>query len=110
MVFRWGLNDRKFSQISQTLLNFVADLTIALVWMVSILPPISNCSIPLSETRETVPSTPITIGIVIIALIFHRFLSSQARSKYFSFVSLFLILTLWHTGMAKSTMQYLDAN
>ena len=84
------------------------------VWMISIRPPISNSSNPLTKPLETVPSTLVTIGIT-VTLIFHSFVRSLAWSKYltlFSFslvcwdgkvhyttVSFFLLLTITKSGL-----------
>ena len=40
MVFHWSLNDSKFPQISRTFLCILADLSNALVWMVSVRLPL----------------------------------------------------------------------
>ena len=62
-----------------------------LVWMVSIRPPIFNYTSPLTNYLETVPSTPVTIGIT-ITLIFKSFLVlCQSRPNWHSF------LLLWFT-------------
>ena len=47
MVFHWSLNDSKFHQVSTTLLSILGDLNRAIVWMISIRPPIFNSSSPL---------------------------------------------------------------
>ena len=86
MVFHWNLIDRKSDQISRTLLGILAYLNNALIWMVSILPPISDPFSPLSKPSRTIPSTPITIGITVL-LMFYSFLSSLARSKYLAHFS-----------------------
>ena len=65
--------------------------------MVTIRPPISISSSPLSNPLETVP---ITIGITIIFM-FYSFLSSLARSKSFSLFSVSLIFTLWSAKTTK---------
>ena len=47
MVFHWSLSDRKFTQVSRTLLNILADLNNVDFQMVSILPLISDsCRLP----------------------------------------------------------------
>ena len=49
MIFHWCLNDNKSPQVSRTLLSILTDLNNGVVWMVSIRPPISNFSNPLSK-------------------------------------------------------------
>ena len=49
------------------------------------------------------PSMQITIDITVI-LMFHSFLSYQARSKYFSLFLLSLIFTKWSDLTVKSTI------
>ena len=107
MVFHWSLRDNKSHRISRTHLSILVDLNNAVVWMVSIRPPISNLSSPLTKSLGTVTRAPITIGITVI-LILPRFLSSFARSKYFSFFSFFsfsLIFTRWSSRTANSTIR-----
>ena len=88
IVFHWSLSDRKFSQVSRTLLSILADLNNVVVWMVLILPSISNSCRPLSKSLGTVPSALITIGII-IALMFYTLRISLARSKFLSFFLVF---------------------
>ena len=90
MVFHWSLSDRMPPQVSRTLLSILADLSYAVVWMVSTRTLISNFSILCTNHLVTVPRVPIIIGIVAI-LMFHSFFSSLARSRYLSFFSLFSI-------------------
>ena len=42
MIFPWSQSDNQSTQISRTLLSILANLSIAVVWIVSILPTISN--------------------------------------------------------------------
>ena len=79
MVFYWKLSDSKSTQISRTLFSILADLNNATVWMVSILPLITNSSSLFSKSLGTVPSVP-AINVSIVTLNFHSFLSSLARS------------------------------
>ena len=44
VVFHWSLSDGEFLQVSGTLLNILADLNNAVVWMFSIFPLSSNPS------------------------------------------------------------------
>ena len=61
-VFHRTLSDSKSHRVSSILL---IDFNNALVWMVSILPPVSNFSNPFSNPSGTVQSAPTTIGITI---------------------------------------------
>ena len=72
MVFHWSLCDRKSPQVSRTLLNILAVLNNAVVWMVSPRPPTSNSFSPFSNPLVTVPNAPITIGIIVTCM-FHSF-------------------------------------
>ena len=78
MVFNWILSD---SKSPQTLLNILAILNNAVVWMVSTRPSTSKSSSPFNSPLVTVPNAPITIGIIVT----------------FSFI-------LWSIGTAKSTI------
>ena len=59
MVFHRSVKDSKFPQVSETLLSILADINIAVVWMISTRPLFSISSI-------SVPNTPITIDITLI--------------------------------------------
>ena len=83
---------------------FPANLINAVIWMVSVRPPISNPSSPLFKLLGTVPSASITTGIT-VTLMFHCFFSSLARSKYLSLFSFSLILTLRSAGMTKPSIR-----
>ena len=72
MVFHASTSDSKFPQISRTLLSILADLSNAVIWMVSDRPPISNFSSPLTKPLGIVPSAPFTIGIT-VTFMFHSF-------------------------------------
>ena len=98
-VFHWNLSDSKSPQVTRTLLSILADLNIAVVWMVSTCPPSSKLSSPFINTSVTVPRTPITIRIIVIFM-FHSFFNSLARFGYLSFFSLFFNFTLWSAGTA----------
>ena len=86
MVFYRRLSPGKAPQVSRTLLSILADLSNAVVWMVSTLPLISKSSSPLTSPLVSVPRTTITIGII-VTFMFHSFFSTQARSRYLSFFS-----------------------
>ena len=61
-------NPSKSSQITGTLLSIQADLSNAVVWMISILPLISSSFSHFSRLFGTVPRAPITIDIIIIII------------------------------------------
>ena len=71
----------------------LADFNRAVVWIVSILPLISNSLWLFSRPFGTVPRAPITIGTTFTHM-FHSFFSSLARSKYLSFFSISFSFTL----------------
>ena len=50
IVFHWKLSDSKSSQVSMSLLSILIDLNNSVVWMVSIRPPISISSMPLTKS------------------------------------------------------------
>ena len=54
MVFYWRLSDSKSLQVSKTLLNILADLNNAVVWIVSTRPVISKSSNPNTDPLVTV--------------------------------------------------------
>ena len=100
IVFHWSLSDRKSPQVSRTLRSILAILNNDVVWMVSTGPPTSKSSSPFNSPLVTVPSAPLTIGIIVTCM-FHRFFNSLARSRYLSFFSLSFIQ--WSARTAKST-------
>ena len=53
MVFHWCLSDSKSHWISKTLLGILADLNMAVVWMISIRSLISKPSSPYTNTKRT---------------------------------------------------------
>ena len=71
MVFLWRLSNRKFPKVSRTLLSILADLNNAVVWVAFSRPLISESSNLIINSLVTVPSAPITIGIIVT----FRFLS-----------------------------------
>ena len=103
MVVYWSLGDNKSPQVSGTLLSILADLSNAVVWIVSTRPLISNSSSPFTNHLVSVPRAPITIGIT-ITFMFYSFFYSLARSKYLSFFSLSFDFTLWSAETAKFTI------
>ena len=59
-----------------------------MVTMISIRPPISKSSGPITKTLRTVPNTPISMYITVI-LMFNNFICSPSRSKYESLFPLY---------------------
>ena len=93
----------EWQQVSRTRLRILAVLSNAVVWIVSVRPPISKSSRPFNNPLVIVPNAPITIG-TIVTFMFHSFFNSLARSRYLSFFSLSFRFILWSTGTAKSTI------
>ena len=101
MVFHWSLSDSKSPQVSRTLLDILAVLSNAIVWIVSTRPPTSKSSRPFNNPLVIVPKAPITSG-AIVTFMFHSFFYSLARSRYLSFFSHPFSFILWSAGTAKS--------
>ena len=91
MVSHGGLSDSKSPQISRTLLNILADLNNAVVWIVTTLLLISKSSSPFTSFLRIVPTALITIGIT-VTFMFHSFFNSQARSKYLTFFQFYSLV------------------
>ena len=89
MVFHWSLSESKSLHVFRTFLSILADLNKAVVWMVSICPPISNPSIPLSKRLCNVLSAPTNISIPVM---FPKYVSSLTQSKYLSLFSFYFLL------------------
>ena len=70
MVFDWSLSDIKSPQVSRALLSILADLSNAVLWIVSARTLISKSSSPLRKPFGTDPSAPAIIGITFL---FHNF-------------------------------------
>ena len=82
MVFHWSLSDSKSPQVPMTLLNILAVLKKAVLWMISIHSPSSKSSSHFNNPLVTVPKAPITIGII-VTFMFHSFsIPSQGRGTY----------------------------
>ena len=79
--------------ISRTLLSILADLSSAVVWVVSVL-QVSSWSSFFSRFYRSVPRT-LTINSITVTFMFHNFFSSLARSRYLSSFSLYFSFTLW---------------
>ena len=102
MVFRWSLRDSKSAQVSRTLLNILADLNTAVVWMVSTRPLISKFSSPFTNPSLTVARAPIPIGII-VTFIFHSFFQFLSKDACIcSSFHFFFNFTPWPAGTAKS--------
>ena len=86
MVFNWSLSDSKSLQVSRTLLNILADLNNAVIWMVSPRPFIFKSVSSLTKPFMAVPSVPISIGITVTFMLPSFF---QYSSKVLVLISLF---------------------
>ena len=87
MVSHWSLSDSKSPQVSMTLLDILADLSNAVVWIVSTRPLVSKSFNPSTNPLVTVPSAPITIGIT-VTFMFHSFI--QFPCKVFVLILVFV--------------------
>ena len=103
MVFHWSLSYSKYPQVSRTLLSILADISDAVVWMVSTRPFISKSSRPFINPLVTVPRAPIIIGINVTFEV-HIFFSFLVRLRYLFFYSLSFNFTLRSAGTAKATI------
>ena len=101
MDFNLSLSDSKSPQVTRTLLRILANLTNAIVLMVSTRLLISISFSPFINPLVTVPRVPITIGIN-ITFMFYNFFNSLARSRYLSFFSFSFNSTLKSARTAKS--------
>ena len=97
VVFHRRLDGSKSFRVSWTLLGILADLNNAVVWIVSILPLISNSSRLFSKPLETVLSAPTTTCITVTFMF--------QRSKYLYIFWLSFIFTQWFARTAKSIRQ-----
>ena len=104
MVFHWSLSDSKSPQVSRTLLNILAVINNAVVWMVSTRLPTSKSSRPFNNPLVTVPKAPISTGIIVTSM-FQSFFNSLARSKYLSFFSHSFSFILWSAGYSLRLFQ-----
>ena len=100
MVFYWSLCDGKWPHVPRSLLNNLADLNNAVVWMVSVRPPISSFSSFLTQLFENVSNAPITISIN-TTLIIHK-LFSFLFIYFFFFFHFYSII--WSEDTEKSTI------
>ena len=100
MIFLWGLSDSKSPHVSMTLLSILADLSNAVVLMVSARLPISNSSGSLNQPLGIVMRASFTVGIS-LTFRFNSFLSFLAKSKNLFLLLLSLIFTQWSTWIGK---------
>ena len=91
----------EWQQASRTLCSILADLSNAVVWIISTRPVISNSSSPCTNLLVTVPRAPVIIGIIVTFMFHSFFFNFLTRSRYLSFFSLSFNFTLWS---AKSTI------
>ena len=78
MVFHWSPSDSKSPQLSRTLLNILAFLNNAVIWMVSTRPPTSKASSTFSNPLVTVLNAPTRIGIIVTCM-FHIFFPFSSK-------------------------------
>ena len=88
IVLNWSLSDRKSPQDSRTFLRILADLSNAVVWMVSTHPFISKSSSPFFNHLVTVQRAPIIISII-VTFIFHSFFQFPSKVEVFIFLFTF---------------------
>ena len=67
--------------------------------MVSVRPPISNCSRPLTKTLGTIFNAPVTVSIN-VTFMFHNFFNILVTSKNLSLFLLFEIFDMWSAETA----------
>ena len=104
MVFHWSRSDSKSPQVFKTLLNILAVLNNAVIWMVSTRLPISKSSGPFKYPLVTVRKAPTTTGII-LTFMFHSFFFqflNKVEVRIFSTYSFSFIE--WSAGTAKSTI------
>ena len=92
-----SLCESKSPQVSRFLLNILAVLNNAVVWMVSTHPPTSKSSSPFYNPLVTVPQTQFTIGINVTFMIhsFFQFLSKvEALILLFTFFQFSFVVSL----------------
>ena len=99
------LGDSKSPQNSRTFLRILAEFRMTVFCSATILVSIPISLSLLWRSLGVVPKAPITIGMI-CTLIFHNFLSSLARSWYFSSFSNSIVSTRLSYGIAKSTIRH----
>ena len=98
-----SLSDSKSHQVSRTLLSILTDPDNGVVWMVSARLLISKSSYLCSNPLVTVPSAPITIGIMIIFL-FRDFF--QFTSKVLVLISLLFTFFQFYPAVSQNGKVY----
>ena len=106
MVFHKALRDSKSPQDSWILLNILANLNNAVIFIV-LIPLISTSSLSLfSKLLETIASAPTTIVITVIFM-FHCLFSYQARTQVFVYFFAFCVclhcVVRWNSKIQKMT-------
>ena len=81
MVFHWSLSDSKSPQVSRTRLRILAVLSKAVIWIVSVRPPISKSIIIIIIIWEFF-SLALADGPPLVWEWQHVFLSLQDSSRY----------------------------
>ena len=110
MVFHWSPSDSKSPLFSGTHISSLTNLNNALVWRVSIFPPISNSSSFFSKSLGTVLNVPIPIGTIITLMINSIYIFWYGPNTRLVLVLVFslsfsLIFALFSAGTAKFTIQ-----
>ena len=85
VVFHWRLSDNKSSHVFQTPQSIRAKLFHIVVYMVCILPQISNFSILFSKPFVTDPSALVTNGITVTFSFHHIFSSGKIQVFFYLF-------------------------
>ena len=85
MVSHWCLSDSRSSQVSRTFLSILADLSNAVVWIVSTRLLISKSSSPFINPSMTLPRTQITVGTTITFMLHSFSVLKQGLDTYLSF-------------------------
>ena len=91
MVSYWSLSDSKSPQVYRTLLRILADLSNAVVRLVSTRPLISKSSSPSTNPLVTVPRAPVITGIT-VTVMFHSLFQFPSKVQVFIrfyFINLF---------------------
>ena len=92
MVSHWSLSDSKSPQVSRTLLSILADITEAVVRIVSTRPVISKSSSPFTNSLVTVPSAAIKWYHCHFHVLQFFSIPWQGRSFYLCFDFLLILL------------------
>ena len=90
MDFYCSLSDSKSLHVSKTLLSILADLSNAVVWMVSIRPFMSKSSNFFINHLVNIPRAPITNGIIVTFTFNSFFHSFYKNSQVYDFARFFI--------------------